>query len=150
MLVINAATYAVTATIPVCGVPYGVAVTPNGSKVYVTDYNDSTVTVINAVTNKVIATMQVGPWLGGEVPGPANLVSGIRLRRSRSCSTRILRAACTLSPRSGGAALRGRPAAEAIFARAAPGAINSALPPQKLCAQEDAADRQSGWDAEAK
>jgi YVTN family beta-propeller protein len=61
VLVINAATYAVTATIPVSGVPYLVAVTPDGSKVYVTDYNDSTVTVINAMTNTVIAAMQVGP-----------------------------------------------------------------------------------------
>jgi DNA-binding beta-propeller fold protein YncE len=32
VLVINAATYAVTATIPVSGVPYLVAVTPDGSK----------------------------------------------------------------------------------------------------------------------
>jgi YVTN family beta-propeller protein len=61
VLVINAATYAVTATILVSGVPYGVAVTPDGKRVYVTDYNDSTVTVINAVTNSVISTMTVGP-----------------------------------------------------------------------------------------
>jgi YVTN family beta-propeller protein len=42
-------------------VPYGVAVTPDGSKVYVTNLNDNTVSVIDTAMNKVITTISVGP-----------------------------------------------------------------------------------------
>src|SRR5206468_9268128 len=38
--------------------PYGVAVTPNGDKVYVTNARSNTVTVINARNNHVIDTIE--------------------------------------------------------------------------------------------
>jgi YVTN family beta-propeller protein len=40
--------------------PYGVAVTPDGSKVYVTNFNSNNVSVIATATNTVIATIPVG------------------------------------------------------------------------------------------
>jgi YVTN family beta-propeller protein len=65
--VVNVATNSVTATITVGNGPYGVSVSPDGSKVYVANsgYNGtstagSTVSVINASTNTVSATITVG------------------------------------------------------------------------------------------
>jgi YVTN family beta-propeller protein len=43
--------------IPVGNNPYGVALTPNGSRVYVANRDNSTVSVINAGTNKVTTTL---------------------------------------------------------------------------------------------
>ncbi len=40
--------------------PFGVAVTPNGSYVYVTNFNDNTVSVIQTSDKTVIATISVG------------------------------------------------------------------------------------------
>ncbi len=54
--VIDTASDTVTATVPVSGVPVGIAVSPNGSKVYVTmtaGFVDGFVTVIDASTNTV-------------------------------------------------------------------------------------------------
>ena len=39
--------------------PYGVAVTPDGKNVYVTNEDSNTVSVINTKTNKVKATIPV-------------------------------------------------------------------------------------------
>ncbi len=59
--VIDTATNAVTATIPGVGVgASGVAVTSDGSKVYVTNFYSGTVSVIDAATNAVTATITVG------------------------------------------------------------------------------------------
>lgn len=60
--VIDTATNTVTATIPVgsSSEPFGVAVTPDGSKVYVADYGGDTVSVIDAASNTVTATIPVG------------------------------------------------------------------------------------------
>jgi len=58
--VIDTATNTVIATIPVGFEPVGVAVTPDGSKVYITNNNSSTVSVIDTVTNTVTATIPVG------------------------------------------------------------------------------------------
>jgi|GEM_PF-1210729 len=61
--VINTATNTVIANIPVVPVgtnPYGVSITPDGSKVYVTNRLSTTVSVINTLTNNVIATIPVG------------------------------------------------------------------------------------------
>jgi YVTN family beta-propeller protein len=60
--VIDTKTNKVTATIPVGAGPLGVAVSPDGSKVYITNDNDNpgTVAVIATATNKVIATIPVG------------------------------------------------------------------------------------------
>ena len=46
----------VTATIPVGSAPWGVAITPNGSRAYVANELGSSVSVIDTATNTVIAT----------------------------------------------------------------------------------------------
>jgi YVTN family beta-propeller protein len=61
--VIATATSTVTATIPVGSGPSGVAVTPDGTKVYVANNGfgfGTNVSVIDAATNTVIATIPVG------------------------------------------------------------------------------------------
>lgn len=66
--VIDTATNTVIATIPVGIFPYGVTVTPDGKKVYVTNrkgkivgfINRNTVSVIDTSTNIVITTVPVG------------------------------------------------------------------------------------------
>jgi YVTN family beta-propeller protein len=58
--VIDTATNTVIATIPVGKSPIGVGVTPDGSKVYVANFQSNTVSVIDTVTNTVIATIRVG------------------------------------------------------------------------------------------
>ena len=55
--VIDTATNTVIATIPVGLDPIGVAVTPDGSKVYVANAGSNTVSVIDTATNTVIATI---------------------------------------------------------------------------------------------
>ncbi len=57
--VINTATNAVSATIPMAASPYGVAINPAGTFAYVANYADNTVSVINTTTNTV-----VGPPIG--------------------------------------------------------------------------------------
>src|ERR1017187_3791805 len=80
--VIATGTKTVTATIPV-GSSYGVAVAPDGSKVYVTNFVSGTVSVIATGTNTVTATIPVGTQPVGVAVTPdgskvyvANLVSG--------------------------------------------------------------------------
>ena len=65
MSVIDSATNAVTATVRVGILPGGVAVSPDGSKVYVADENSGTVSVIATPRNIVTATIRVGtnPWV---------------------------------------------------------------------------------------
>jgi len=59
--VINTATDTVIATIPVGLAPFGVAVSPDGSKVYITHENIfGTVSVIDTARTTVIATIPVG------------------------------------------------------------------------------------------
>jgi YVTN family beta-propeller protein len=58
--VIDTATNTVTAIIPVGTYAGGVAVTPDGSKVYATNHFDDTVSVIDTATNTVTATIPVG------------------------------------------------------------------------------------------
>ncbi len=57
--VINVATNTVIKTITVGVQPYGVSVSPDGSKVYITNSFASSVSVINAATNTVSATIPV-------------------------------------------------------------------------------------------
>ena len=57
--VIDTATNKVVATVPVGSFPFGVAVTPDGTHVYVTN-SDSTVSVIKTATNTVVKTISVG------------------------------------------------------------------------------------------
>ena len=58
--VIDTATNTVIATIPVGDNPFGVAVSPDGSKVYVANSNSHTVSVIATATDTVTATIPVG------------------------------------------------------------------------------------------
>jgi YVTN family beta-propeller protein len=48
-------TDAVTKPIPVGKDPYGIAITPDGSKVYLTNAADNSVSVIPTATNTVVA-----------------------------------------------------------------------------------------------
>lgn len=58
--VIDTRTKTVIAMVPVGNHPWGVAVSPDGSKVYITNRDDATVSVINTRTNKVIGTIPAG------------------------------------------------------------------------------------------
>jgi YVTN family beta-propeller protein len=58
--VINTATNTVFATIPVGNVPQFLAVSPDGTRVYVPNEGSNAVSVINAATNTVVATIPVG------------------------------------------------------------------------------------------
>ncbi|MEY4926351.1 MAG: hypothetical protein RI894_787, partial [Bacteroidota bacterium] len=58
--VINTATNAVVATVAVGNGPYGLSVSPDGSRIYVANQNSNTVSVINTATNAVVATVAVG------------------------------------------------------------------------------------------
>ena len=58
--VIDAATRAVVATIPVGVAPLGVAMSPDDSLVYVANFSSNTVSVLAAATDTVIATIPVG------------------------------------------------------------------------------------------
>jgi YVTN family beta-propeller protein len=49
---------------------YGVAVSPDRTRVYVTNRWDYTVSVINTATNKVIATVPVGDYPYGVSVSP--------------------------------------------------------------------------------
>ena len=58
--VINTATNAVIATIPVGIRPRIIVFTLDGTRAYVTNQNSNTVSVINTATNAVINTINVG------------------------------------------------------------------------------------------
>ena len=57
---IDTATNTVIATIPVGSFPGDVAISPDGTRAYVTNSNSATISVINTATNSVIATIPVG------------------------------------------------------------------------------------------
>jgi phospholipase C len=64
--VINASTYALSSAISTDQTnPYGIAATPDGSKVYVTESGTNLVSVINTSTNKVTSTIVVGIYPHG-------------------------------------------------------------------------------------
>ncbi len=58
--VIDLSSNTVVDSVSVGGEPYGVAVTPDGTKVYVTNYVDDTVSVIDTSSDTVISTITVG------------------------------------------------------------------------------------------
>ena len=69
--VIDTRTNAVVgAPIPVGGAPWGVAVSPNGASVYVTNINSGTVSVIDARTNTAAATFHAGTYPFGVAVSP--------------------------------------------------------------------------------
>ena len=69
--VIDTATDKVVADVNVGNAPFGVAVTPDGTKVYVTNYGSNTTSVIDTATNNVTATVNVGGWPYGVAVNPA-------------------------------------------------------------------------------
>ncbi|MDY0128928.1 MAG: PKD domain-containing protein [Methanosarcina vacuolata] len=74
--VIDTATYNAIAIMEVGYIPDGVAVTPDGTKIYVTNEFSDTVSIIDAATNKVTATVNVGsyPFAFGQFIGPISPV----------------------------------------------------------------------------
>jgi YVTN family beta-propeller protein len=74
VLVIDASTIRVTATVPVgttpYGDPHGLATDADESKVYVANYGDGTVSVIDTATYKVTATIRVGSFPFGVAVTP--------------------------------------------------------------------------------
>jgi YVTN family beta-propeller protein len=58
--VIDTASGAVVATVPVAAGPHGMAVTPDGNTVYVSGDGSSTVSVIDAATDRVSKSIEVG------------------------------------------------------------------------------------------
>ena len=62
---IDTNTNTVAGTVPVGNAPYGVAITADGTKIYVTNALDDTVSVVNTATNLVIAHYTCG----GRTPG---------------------------------------------------------------------------------
>ena len=61
--IIDIATNTVIDTVSVGSGPTGISATPDGTKVYVTNYGSSTVSVIDTETKKVTATVNVGNLL---------------------------------------------------------------------------------------
>lgn len=53
--------HTVTESIPVGTFPFGLAITPDGSRIYVTNRGSANVSVIETATNTVIGTIPVGP-----------------------------------------------------------------------------------------
>ena len=75
------------ATIPVGCQPTGVVVTPDGTRAYVTNSLDNTVSVIDTATNTVVATLPVGLFpqvLGICSNGNALLAAGLTFKANTS------------------------------------------------------------------
>jgi YVTN family beta-propeller protein len=68
--VIAAATNRVAATVAVGSEPVGIAVSPDGTTVYVTNSGSNTVSVIDTATNTVTATIAVGTFPAGAAVSP--------------------------------------------------------------------------------
>src|SRR6516165_8842635 len=68
--VIDTASNTVTATIPAGSASMGVAVTPDGTKVYVTNTDTVFVSVIDTASNAVTATIRVGLYPTGVAVAP--------------------------------------------------------------------------------
>jgi uncharacterized repeat protein (TIGR01451 family) len=62
VVVIDTATLGILATIPVGSSPSGLAVSPNGTRVYVANRNSNSVSVIDTSSNTVVATLNVGTF----------------------------------------------------------------------------------------
>ena len=60
LYVIDTTTNTVTARVKVGIRPHGVAISPDGTKVYVTNIDSGTVSVVDTVTNTVKDTINVG------------------------------------------------------------------------------------------
>jgi YVTN family beta-propeller protein len=76
--VVDTTSNTVLGTIPVGAAPFGVAITPDGSKVYVGNQGSNTVSVIDAATYALVATIPVniGPSGMAITPDGKNLYVG--------------------------------------------------------------------------
>ena len=73
---IDTATLRARATVPAGRMPYGVAVTGDGSRILVTNQHAAAVTVIDAARLEIVATVAVGPYPEGiAVAGPRAYVA---------------------------------------------------------------------------
>jgi YVTN family beta-propeller protein len=91
--VIATATNTVVATIPVWTTPYGIAATPDGTKVYVVNHGSNTVSVIDTATNTVAGSpIPVGsrPALVGIGPPPPPApVAACDAAKQRTCESLV-------------------------------------------------------------
>lgn len=73
--VIDTAKDVVTATVNVGSLPWGTAVTPDGTKIYVANWGSNTVSIIDMATNTVSATVNVGsnPFVVAITPDGTNI-----------------------------------------------------------------------------
>jgi YVTN family beta-propeller protein len=71
LVVVDTATNSVTATVGVGTNPYSAIVNPAGTRVYVSNVGDNTVSVVDASTNAVIATVAVGAGPQGLAVNPS-------------------------------------------------------------------------------
>src|SRR3989441_12195521 len=58
--VIDTASNTVTSTVAVGSIPFGVAITPDGTRAYVANENSNSVSVIDTASNTVVAAVAVG------------------------------------------------------------------------------------------
>ncbi|PYU98366.1 MAG: hypothetical protein DMG26_18855, partial [Acidobacteria bacterium] len=58
--VIDTSSNTVVATVAVGSIPFGVAITPDGTRAYATNRGSNSVSVIDAASNTVVATVAVG------------------------------------------------------------------------------------------
>ena len=88
---INTASGLVTATIPVGSFPYGVAVSPDDSRVYVANLGSNTVSVIDTASNTVTDTIPVGgPPAGVAVSPDGSRVYVVNQCGSSTCNGTVL------------------------------------------------------------
>jgi YVTN family beta-propeller protein len=118
VLVIDTATNTVTATIPVGGSSLGVAVSPDGGTVYVTDEGSNTVSVIAAATNTVTATIPVG--VGAHPIGVAVSPNGSTVYVANEGSNTVSVIAAATNTVTATIATGGQPFAFGIFIQPAP------------------------------
>jgi YVTN family beta-propeller protein len=70
VLVIDAPTNMLVGSIQVGSHPHGIALTPDGKKAYVANFDDKTVSVIDTATNKLVGSIQMGRGPFGISIGP--------------------------------------------------------------------------------
>jgi gliding motility-associated-like protein len=75
--VVNLANNSVTTTIPVGASPIGVAVNPDGTRVYTANQGSNTISVISTATNALLTTIQLAP--GAEPSGIVVSADGSRV-----------------------------------------------------------------------
>ncbi len=77
--VIDTNTDTIVADVPVGVTPMGVAISPDGSPVYIGNYNSASVSVIDAASNTVVATIPVqgGPFVLSAPRGTSKLYVGV-------------------------------------------------------------------------